>query len=182
MAPKLRIVCTFAVLFISFIYPASAQIAPSDLDAEQTIGLFQQACLPFAGDVRGLRDWISAHELPQLPSEQAAPFLGSGSGQVFGASTPSVKLALVSKDDGACEVIAMTGDALVVERILRASLGTLGASVSQVLVQSKPDGSSTQYLFEATLGGRDWKISITSKPHTDAPELAPELRLLATPE
>jgi hypothetical protein len=181
MVFRRRVIGMLAVLSMSGIGPAAAQAVAANIDAEQTVGLFEQSCLRFAGDPAGLRAWILAHALPQVAGGQAAPFLESGTGEVFGASTPTVKLALVSKDDGACEVIAMTDDPPTVLQILLASLGNLGATTSHMTVRSKPDLSSTQYLFDAAQGARHWKISVTSKPHADAPKLAPELRLLATP-
>lgn len=181
MAPKHRVVGTILALSIAGISQTVAQVGSPDPDAGQIVGLFEQSCMRFAGDPAGLRSWISTHHLPQVPAEQAALFLGPiGTGEVFGASTPSGKHALVSYDSGACQVIAMAGDAPTVWRTLLALLGKLGVSVSQILVRSKPDGSSTQQLFDATLGSRHWKISITSKPHSGAPKLAPTLFLLAT--
>jgi hypothetical protein len=181
VVPKLRVISTLVAMLISGISPAVAQVGSPDPDAGQIIGLFEQSCMRFAGNPLGLRSWISVYHLPQLSEEQAAPFLGTlGTGEVFGASTSSGKHALVSYDSGACQVIALAGDAPTVKRMLLALLGKLGVSVSQVLVKSKPDGSSTQDLFDATLGARRWIISITSKPHSDAPNLAPELHLLAT--
>jgi hypothetical protein len=181
VAPKFRVINTLVAMLILSLNPAVAQAGTPDPDSEQIIGLFEQSCLSFAGNPSGLRSWVLAHHLRQLPEEQAAHFLlGLGTGEVFGASTQSGKHVLVSYDLGPCQVIAMAGDAPTVERMLLALLGKLGASVSQVLVRSTPDGSSTQELFNATLGTRHWKISIISKSHSDAPNLPPELRLLAT--
>ncbi|MBN8890295.1 MAG: hypothetical protein J0I21_09315 [Alphaproteobacteria bacterium] len=179
--PKSSIVAALLAVSIAGCSPPAAQVAAPDRDAEQVAGLFVRSCMSFAGDPAGLRHWIAANHLPQVPEGQAAVFLGSaGTGEVFGASNRFGKHALVSFDSGACEVIAMAGDAPTVQRTLLTLLGKLGVSVSQVLVRSEPDGSSTQDLFDAAHGSRHWKVSITSKPHSDAPNLAPELRLLAT--
>ncbi len=180
MASKLRLAATIVGLVIAGIGQPMAQTAAPDPDVGQVAGLFLQTCLRFAGDPGALRSWIVAHQLPQVPEAQP-PFLGSiGTGQVFGASTASGKHALVSYDFGACQVIAMAGDASAVQQKLLASLHDLGVAVSRVLARSTPDGSSTQDLFDATLESRHWKFSITSEPHADAPNLPPELRLLAT--
>jgi len=178
---KLPALIAMVVIVMSTASVASAQAGRPDANAGQTVGLFDQSCLRFAGDTAGLRNWIWAHNLPQVQEDQAAPFLGAiGTGEVFGASTPDGKLALVSYDSGACRVVALAADAPTAENMLLTILGKLGVSVSQILSRSKPDGSSKQDVFEATLGPRRWKISITSKPHSDAPNLAPELSLLAT--
>ena len=181
VASRLRLAATVIGLLIAGVGQPMAQTAAPDPDVGQVAGLFLQSCLRFAGDPAALRSWIAAHQLPQVPEAQAPLFLGSiGTGQVFGASTASGKHALVSYDSGACQVIAMAGDASAVQQKLLASLHDLGVAVSRVLARSTPDGSSTQDLFDATLGSRHWKFSIMSKPHADAPNLAPELRLFAT--
>ena len=84
MAPKLHLVGTFVSLLISSFNPAIAQVGTPDPDARQVVGLFQQSCIRFAGNSAALRDWISAHHLPQVLEAQAAVYLGSiGTGEVF---------------------------------------------------------------------------------------------------
>ena len=161
--------------------PASAQMAPSTSDPPQLVGLFVQACVRFAGDPQALRAWIAAHNLPAVPAAQAVPFLSVGPGEAFGASTLSGKHALNSYDSGACEVIGLADDPAATQQLLLNRLQGLGVLVSRLETKAKPDGSSTQSLFEATLGSRRWLLSLTAKPHSDAPNLQPELGLLATP-
>jgi hypothetical protein len=166
---------------IASICPAVAQVGTTDPDAAQVVGLFQQSCMRFAGDSAGLRAWISGHHLPQVPGAQAQLFLGPAlAGQVYGASNAAGKHVLVSYDSGACQVIAMAADPAQVQQMLLALLRQQGVSVSPAQVRSKPDGSATQTLFDAALGARHWQISITSKRHTDAPNMAAELHLLVT--
>ncbi len=43
-----------------------------------------------------------------------------------------------------------------------------------------PNGESVQQLYRASTGSKRWLLSITSKPHIDAPNLALELNLVAT--
>lgn len=134
----------------------------------------------FTGEPQPLRNWAAAHGRPQLPDDQAALFLQGSPGEVFGASTASGKHALISFDDGACEVIALSDDPATVQQQLLTTLQGLGVSVTPMGTRAKPDGSSTQYLFDATLAARRWVISLTAKPHDDAPGLAPEVRLIST--
>ena len=171
-----------AVLILSSLGPAFAQTPTADPDSGQVVGLFQQACVKYAGNPSGLRTWIAAHGLPEVPSAQAAPFLGSiGAGEVFGASTASGKHALVSYDDGACAVIALAGRAADIQQTLLALLRAEGVTVKPIAVRAKPDGSSRQMVFEAAHGTRTWELSVTSMVHQDQPGLPPEVKLLATP-
>lgn len=158
----------------------TAQELPTDHDAPQVVGLFEQACLRFAGNVSGLRSWIATHHLPPVPVTQAAAFLGHLPGLAFGASTATGKHALVSYDDGACQVIALSDNLSAVEQALIAMLHTAGVSLSPIVQRSKPDGSATQKIFSASASERRWTISITTHPHRDMPSLAPELHLMAT--
>ncbi len=160
--------------------PAGAQVTAPDPDTPQVVGLFQ-TCMRFTGDTVALRDWIASHHLPPVPEPQAASFLGAiSSGQVFGASTASGKHSLVSYDSGACQVIALSGDLRSVQQMLLNKLSGEGVTVTPSLERSEPDGRSTQHMFRAEFGQKHWVLSITSKPHTDAPNLLPELHLMAT--
>ncbi len=168
-------------LALSMSSPTLGQSSGSDLDAAQVVALFQQSCMRYAGDAAELRSWASAHHLRRVPVEQAAIFLGSiGAGEVYGASNATGKHALVLYGSGSCQIIAMTGMASIIKRSLLDLLHGEGVVVSPLLVRSNQEGGIEQELFEAALGARRWKISITSKPHLDAPNLAPEVHLLAT--
>lgn len=178
-----QVLVKFALITTLSFIPALAQTEIIYSDSGQVVGLFQQACIKYVGNRPGLRSWISAHRLPKLPSSQAAGFLGSiGSGEVFGASNVSGKHVLLSYDDGACAVMALSGDAADIQQTMLSLLRREGATVLLLPVQSKPDGSSSQALFKAEFGNRAWQISITSKPHGDRPSLAQEIILLATPD
>lgn len=159
---------------------AKAQLAASDPDTPQVVGLFQ-TCMRFAGNATELRDWIAVHHLPPVPEPQASWFLGSvGSGQVFGASTTTGKHALITYDSGTCQVVAMAGNLDSVQQALLASLARQGVAVTPSLERSNPDNTSTQHMFRADFGQKHWLLSITSKPHTDAPSIPPELHLMAS--
>ena len=55
---------------------ASGQTGMANPDSGQVAGLFLQSCMKYAGNAAGLREWVSAHHMPQLPAGQAAAFLG----------------------------------------------------------------------------------------------------------
>ncbi len=97
MAMKFGLTAALAAMFALGVAPASGQIGVAGPDSGQVAGLFLQSCMKYAGNAAGLRDWVSAHRLPQLPAGQAAAFLGSlGAGEVYEASNASGKHALVS--------------------------------------------------------------------------------------
>lgn len=157
-----------------------ARVPTPDLDAPQTVALFERSCLRFTGNTAGLRDWIGSYQLPRVPVAQANAFLNGRAGQVFSASNAAGMRALVSHDNGTCHVIAMASDPSVAGEILLANLRRAGAAVTPVLERAKPDGSSLQQMYRASLGSKRWLLSITAKPHSDAPNIAPELTLMAT--
>ena len=171
------------VMLATYAGSAPAQTGMTTPDRGQVAGLFMQSCMKFAGDTAGLRDWASAHHLPQAPPEQAAAFLGTlGPGEVFGASNASGKYALISYDSGMCRAIAFIGNTSDIRQTLLSLLHGREFSVVPVLVRAKPDGSSRQELFKVHLGSQDWGVSITTKPHAEVPSMAPEVGLLATVE
>jgi len=74
--------------------------------ADQVVGLFGATCLHFAGDVAGLRAFLTQQGAPQMPQQARDAFLAGRPGQVFDVSYQTQKLALVSIDDGGCEAVA----------------------------------------------------------------------------
>jgi hypothetical protein len=90
---------------------ALAQPAPSQSDAaavngaDQLVGLFGAACLQYAGDAAATRAFLNSQHAPQMPAAARDAFLAGRPGQVFDTSYESVKLALVSLDDGSCEAV-----------------------------------------------------------------------------
>lgn len=181
MTMRFGLTAALAAMLALGVAPASGQTGMADPDSGQVAGLFLQSCMKYAGNAAGLREWVSAHRLPQIPADQAATFLGSlGAGEAYGASNASGKHALVSYDSGACRVLALSGDASDIQQTLLALLRGQGVTVVPVLARAKPDSSSSQGLFEATFGPRHWRVSITAKPHAEAPSTAPEVGVLAT--
>ena len=75
---------------------------PPGSGAEELVGLFGAACLHFAGNPAGTRQFLSQQGVPQMPDKAREAFLAGRAGQVFDASEPGVNLAVVSLDDGGC--------------------------------------------------------------------------------
>ncbi len=69
------------------------------------MGLFVQGCLPFAGKPAALRDWAKQVGLQPVADQARTAFLHGAPGQVFDASVPGTKLALLSSDDGICSAV-----------------------------------------------------------------------------
>ncbi len=74
----------------------------------------------------------------------------------------------------------MAGDFLAVQKTLIADLERDGLTVTPVLERAKPDGTSMQAMYRASLGSNHWMLSVTEHPHMDAPGLAPQISLIAT--
>jgi hypothetical protein len=74
--------------------------------ADQVVGLFGATCLHFAGDVAGLRAFLQQQKAPPMPQAARDAFLAGRQGEVYDVSYKTVKLALVSLNDGACEAVA----------------------------------------------------------------------------
>lgn len=148
--------------------------------ALQAVGLFQQACVRFTENPVELRSWIAAYRLPRVPAGQAEIFAAGRPAQVFGASTDDGKLAIISYDDGSCKVMAMSASGVSAERELISVMRRLGSTVTLVADRRRPDGSATQRVYRVSSGVRRWMLSVTIHVHHEAPDMLPQLSLLAT--
>ena len=176
----MRLIVSALAILMATGTPTLAQVPAADAGAVQLVGLFMQGCLVFTGDAAGMRAWIAARHLPSVPLSDATLFLAGHPGEAFGASNIVGKYALVSWDNGSCQAIAMTGDADAVERTMLAKLQQSGVTVTPLGQKSAPERGAMQRLFKMALGERRWTVSLTTHAHADAPNLAPELHLLAT--
>jgi hypothetical protein len=85
--------------------PLSQNGAEAVNGADQVVGLFGAACLQFAGNAQATRKFLTDQHAPQMPPQARDAFLAGRTGEAFDTSYQSVKLALVSLDDGACEAV-----------------------------------------------------------------------------
>ena len=73
--------------------------------ADQVVGLFGAACLQFAGNAQATRQFLDTQHAPEMPGQARDAFLAGRTGKAYDVSYQTVKLALVSLDDGACEAV-----------------------------------------------------------------------------
>jgi len=147
--------------------------APQDtpLDgADQVVGLFSGTCLQFAGDNTAIRGFLNEQHAPQMPAAARDAFLAGRQGQVFDVTYKTVKLALVSLDDGGCEAVAERADGPQVISLLNAAARenqvTLLALGGQAAPKDRP--GVTQTAYGLTLAGKPKHILVSTE--TPAPQ------------
>jgi hypothetical protein len=117
--------------------------------ADQVVGLFGATCLRFAGDVGGLRGFMQQQKAPEMPQAARDAFLAGRQGDVYDVSYKTVKLALVSLNDGACEAVADQADPQKVLAMLtqaaRENNVPLTALGSQASPKDRPGVQQTGY-------------------------------------
>jgi hypothetical protein len=151
-----------AALALSALLLRTAHAEPgAATGAEQMAGLFVQSCMRFAGDVRGLRQWIADARLSALPQPGQEAFLNGRPGIVFDATNGAGKFALISGDDGSCAVVAQIAHpaSLVAtfERLLRPSGVTLELAGERI----DPEEKALRWRdYRAAKGPRRWSIAV----------------------
>jgi len=147
--------------------------------ADQLVGLFMQACLPFAGDTAGLRKWAARIGLQALPPGGQAAFLQGQPGLAFDATNTEGKFVVISGDGGACAAVADRGAPARTTTGLEQALGAAGFGF---VVTADRDDSQERALhyreYRARKGGRAWRIVLS----TGAPDSGAHPMLSATPE
>ncbi len=127
--------------------------------ADELVGLFLQACLPFAGTPKALRDWVANAGLPQVPDQARAAFLHGAGGQVFDASAAGIKLVLVSSDDGLCSAITDRATEAEVTQALESALQAAGLKFRMVIER---DDAAVKAIHDreylAAKDKRGWRI------------------------
>ncbi len=166
-------------LAMALVVTGGAVQTPRDHTAEEGAALFVVACLPGTGTPAKLRNWASRHQLPALPPEAAASFLGGQPGQVYMATRLGAMMALLSYNNGACGVNIESVDFNRAVSQLSGDMQRRGFDLSPVAAEAKP-GVKTAVAFKALTAKRGWLITATMHPHEDAPGVLPEVDLLAT--
>ena len=98
----------------------------------------------------------------------------------YGASTVDGKLALLSLDDGTCQVIMPAGDLAEVGDAMTLILKRSGIEATLSTMRDDDAKGAHQLAFAAKGRGKAWDLSITSHAHQDAPSVQPEVTLTAT--
>ncbi len=171
-----RLGVTLALAFlVGFV--ATTVRAQTTSDLVQIIGLFEGGCMRFTGNPAGLRNWAASRGLQPVPAPEASAFLGGfGAGRVFAASTASGRHAIVSYDDGLCQVVAPSANPVALQMRLRSRLNQQGIAVTPASGGVRGAQGAMQLSFHAWCGRRRWLIGIVSRPLARG---APELHLFA---
>jgi hypothetical protein len=139
----------------------TASPAWADDQAEQTVGLFMQSCVQFAGHADALRGWAKSQGLMQLPEPVRQQFMQSAPGVAFDASDPAGKFVLISDDRGGCSVIAQRANGPAVLASLENDMRRAGISLK--LSHDAPDAQEAKLQvrdYTASLGGSTWRIVV----------------------
>ncbi len=126
--------------------------------ANEVVGLFVQTCLKYASNPNALRTWLAQQQAPEMPAQMRDFFLQGRRGMVYDVSYRSVRLALVSADDGSCSAYAETADPALTLNDLRQALqeGNVGAS-------EQPSAPDPQH---PNLQHVDFRITLNGHPYT----------------
>ena len=133
--------------------------------ADQLVGLFGATCLHFAGDISGLRGFLQQQNAPLMPAQARDAFLAGRQGQVFDVSYKTVKLALVSLDDGTCEAIVDQADPSQVRSIFQQAAAENRLAIQPAGTQAGKPGRPgvEQTAYSATLNGRPMHILLATQ-------------------
>jgi hypothetical protein len=144
--------------------PAFAQ-GPEQVDgADQVVGLFGATCLQFAGDVSGLRGYLQQQKAPEMPAAAKEAFLAGRQGDVFDVSYKTVKLALISLNDGGCEAVVDQADPQQVIAVLTREAKQNNVPLTPLGEQASPKGRPgvQQTAFGLNLDGRMMHILVST--------------------
>jgi hypothetical protein len=147
--------------------PAFAQGAPDSEQvdgADQVVGLFGATCLHFAGDVSGLRGFLQQQKAPEMPQAARDAFLAGRHGDVYDVSYKTVKLALISLDDGGCEAVVDQANPQQVIATLTSEARQNNVPLTQLGQQSSPKGRPgvQQTAYGLNLNGRMMHILVST--------------------
>jgi hypothetical protein len=136
--------------------------------ADQVVGLFGATCLHFAGDVAGLRGFLTQQGAPQMPQQARDAFLAGRPGQVFDVSYQTVKLALVSIDDGGCEAVVEKANPQEVLATLQQAAHENNVTLTPLDAPGGKRSGVQQSAYGLTLGGKPMHVLVSTA--TAAPQ------------
>ncbi len=148
--------------------PAFAQGAPpadQGVDgADQVVGLFGATCLHFAGDVAATRDFLQQQKAPEMPGAASTAFLAGRPGKAYDVSFKTIKLALISLDDGGCEAVADQADPTQVINVLTQSARENNVALAPLGTQATPKGRPgvQQAAYGLTFGDRTMHVLVST--------------------
>jgi len=144
--------------------PALAQGQEQVDGADQVVGLFGATCLQFAGDVGGLRGYLQQQKAPEMPAAAKDAFLAGRQGDVYDVSYKTVKLALISLNDGGCEAVVDQADPQQVIAVLTREAKQNNVPLMPLGVQASPKGRPgvQQTAYGLNLGGQMMHILVST--------------------
>jgi hypothetical protein len=143
------------------------------------VGLFIQGCLAFAGNPSALRGWAKQTALQPVPDQARAAFLHGAPGQVFDASIPDTKLALISSDDGICSAVTDKAAEQAVTDALEAGFRKAGLTFRLVI---EHDDATVSTIHDREYLVAEGKIGWRVLAATVKGEAGGEAMLTAAPE
>ncbi len=131
--------------------------------ADEAAGLFVQACVPFAGDRAGLRQWILDHNLPPLPPGGQAAFLHGQPGVAYDATSPGGKFVLIAGEGGACSVVTPRADPEALAASVQRDLRALGLTVEAGNAREDETQAGLRWTdYTASKDARRWSLTVGS--------------------
>ncbi len=137
---------------------------PPGSGAEELVGLFGAACLHFAGNPAGTRNFLTQQGVPQMPDKARDAFLAGRPGQVFDASEPTVNLAVVSLNDGGCEAVVEKADPAEVIATLKREAQSANTPLTALGDQADKTGAKgvQHTAFAVTENGQQMHILVST--------------------
>ncbi|MBN9559823.1 MAG: hypothetical protein J0H14_03720 [Alphaproteobacteria bacterium] len=138
--------------------------APTHADeAEQSVGLFMQSCVRFAGDTAGLRRWATETGLKPLPPGGQAAFLQNQPGIAYDATNAEGKFVMASGEAGSCFVVAEKADATQLTNDLEQALQQAGLAFTAGAETVDPaDKNLRSREFRIRKAGHGWRIVLST--------------------
>jgi len=131
--------------------------------ARQVVGLLTQGCLQFAGNATGLRDALRRKGVPELKQEARAIFMRDKTGSGFDASNKTTRLAIVSKDNGLCDVVLGDKSGADVVPLLEESLKRIRIEITKEGEEDR--GQMHVTFFSLRLRSQPFKIVASTNNH-----------------
>ena len=130
--------------------------------ARQVVGLFNQACVRFAGEPAQLRVALKRRNVPELKPEARTVFMRDRSGVGFDASNRVARLAIVSQDSGLCDVFLGDRDGADVIPLLEQSLRQEGVVLAREHEEDR--GTMHTVTYRLTLKSHPYSIVASVDP------------------
>jgi hypothetical protein len=134
--------------------------------ARQVVGLFASTCIRFAGNVAGLRVFMTERHVPELTSDGRAIFLRGRHGVGFDATNKVTRLALISEDNGVCSAFADRADKMRSVELIEAVVKRQGIAVTKRSDQES--GAAHSHVYELIIGNKPFTLVFSTNPNSGA--------------